>query len=65
MLALTWRRAPLIVAVVWGAAILCALRWVPGNLVYLAILSKIFFDWLNEREADEVKRDAGLDRDAL
>ncbi len=28
-----------------------AIMWVPGNIVYLAIMSKLFFDWFNEKEA--------------
>jgi putative membrane protein len=28
-----------------------AIMWVPGNMVYLAIMSKLFFDWFNEKEA--------------
>ena len=28
-----------------------AIMWVPGNLAYLGILTKIFFDWFNEHEA--------------
>ncbi len=27
-----------------------AIMWVPGNIVYLAIMSKLFFDWFNEKE---------------
>jgi len=27
-----------------------SIMWVPGNLLYLAIISKLFFDWFNERE---------------
>jgi cytochrome c oxidase assembly factor CtaG len=29
-----------------------AIMWVPGNIVYLAIMSKLFFDWFNEKEAE-------------
>ncbi|MGI8854437.1 MAG: cytochrome c oxidase assembly protein, partial [Thermomicrobiales bacterium] len=28
-----------------------AIMWVPGNMVYLAIMSKLFFDWFNEKDA--------------
>jgi len=27
-----------------------AIMWVPGNIIYLAIMSKLFFDWFNEKE---------------
>ena len=27
-----------------------AIMWVPGNMVYLAIMSKLFFDWFNEKD---------------
>lgn len=27
-----------------------SIMWVPGNLLYLAIISRLFFDWFNERE---------------
>lgn len=27
-----------------------AIMWVPGNIVYLAIMSKLFYDWFNEKE---------------
>jgi putative membrane protein len=32
-----------------------AIMWVPGNLVFLAIISKRFFDWFNEREEAAVE----------
>jgi putative membrane protein len=32
-----------------------AIMWVPGNLVYLAIVSKLFFDWFNERESAAIE----------
>jgi putative membrane protein len=32
-----------------------AIMWVPGNLVFLAIVSKLFFDWFNERETAAVE----------
>ncbi len=28
-----------------------AIMWVPGNMIYLAIMSKLFFDWFNEKES--------------
>ncbi len=28
-----------------------AIMWVPGNFVYLAIMSKLFYDWFSEKEA--------------
>ncbi len=27
-----------------------AIMWVPGNMVYLAIMSKLFYDWFSEKE---------------
>jgi cytochrome c oxidase assembly factor CtaG len=35
-----------------------AIMWVPGNVVYLAIMSKLFFDWFNEKEAVAVEQTA-------
>lgn len=29
-----------------------AIMWVPGNIVYLAIMSKLFFDWFSEKESE-------------
>ncbi len=28
-----------------------AIMWVPGNLLYLVIMSKLFYDWFNEKES--------------
>lgn len=33
-----------------------AIMWVPGNVVYLAIMSKLFFDWFNEKEQISVEQ---------
>jgi cytochrome c oxidase assembly factor CtaG len=32
-----------------------AIMWVPGNLVFLVIVSKLFFDWFNEHETVTVE----------
>ena len=35
-----------------------AIMWVPGNMVYLAIMSKLFYDWFNEKEAAPIEQPA-------
>ena len=35
-----------------------AIMWVPGNMVFLAIMSKLFFDWFNEKEAVAMEQTA-------
>jgi cytochrome c oxidase assembly factor CtaG len=34
-----------------------AIMWVPGNLVFLVIVSKLFFDWFNEHEAAAIEEE--------
>jgi cytochrome c oxidase assembly factor CtaG len=36
-----------------------AIMWVPGNMVYLAVMSKLFFDWFNERESVAAEQEIG------
>lgn len=36
-----------------------AIMWVPGNVVYLAIMSKLFYDWFSEKEAAPVEQAVG------
>lgn len=40
-----------------------AIMWVPGNLAYLGIISKLFYDWLNER-SDEPAAERPTERAA-
>lgn len=36
-----------------------AIMWVPGNFIYLAIMSKLFYDWFSEKEPAPVEQTVG------